>query len=70
MVIDVKVIVILIVEKVYGVYVVMFSDCSLIDNVSFVLVVCVDVFGESLCGYFLQQVKVGLVEYICDLVNL
>lgn len=59
-----------IVEKAYGVHVAMLADKNLLDSASFVLVVRADVPSESLRSHFPQQVKVGSVEHIRDLVNL
>jgi type VI secretion system protein ImpJ len=59
-----------IVEKAYGVHVAMLADKNLLESASFVLVVRADVPGESLRSHFPQQVKIGSVEHIRDLVNL
>jgi len=70
MVIDSRAIPIPIVEKSYGVHVAMLADKNLLDTASFVLVVRADVPAESLRSLFPQQVKVGSVEHIRNLVNL
>ncbi len=70
MLIDSKATPIPIVEKAYGIHVAMVADRSLIDNVSFILVVRADMPSETLRGRFAQQSKIGSVEHIRNLVNL
>lgn len=54
----------------FGVWVVVVLDFILFDIVVFVLVVKVDLKFEDLCWQLLVVFKIGLVEKICDLVNL
>ncbi|WP_268798952.1 type VI secretion system baseplate subunit TssK [Pseudomonas huanghezhanensis] len=70
MLIDNKATALAIVEKAYGIHVAMLTDNTLIDIASFVLVVGADMPGETLRARFAQQIKIGSVEHIRDLVNL
>ncbi|MAK90124.1 MAG: type VI secretion system baseplate subunit TssK [Oleibacter sp.] len=57
-------------EKKFGIRVGKISDRSLLSSASFILAVSADIANEEIRQYFPQQVKIGSVESIQELVNL
>lgn len=57
-------------EKKFGIRVGAIADRTLLTNASFILAVSADVSADDIRQYFPQQVKIGSVENIKELVNL